>query len=65
MKILINYALFYLYYIEQMVGLHVCLGTACTSGVDRGWKSAWDSLGLEVPSDVSHHVGAGNHTLLF
>lgn len=47
-----------------MVGLHVCLGTACVSGVDRGVEECTDrTLELEVPGDVSHHVGAGNHTL--
>lgn len=47
-----------------MVGFHVCLGTACMSGVDRSQKNAQDSLELEDPGDMSHHVGAGNHTLL-
>ena len=50
---------------EWMVGLHVCLCTTCMSGVERVQKNAQDSWELEVPGDVSHHVGAGNHTLLF
>lgn len=63
-KILMNLCIVPFCCIEWVVGLHVCLGITYMSGVDRGRKSAQDSLELEVPGDVSHHVGAGNHTLL-
>lgn len=45
-----------------MFCLHVCLYTACVSGVHESQKVS-DPLGLDLQTAVNCHVGAGNEAV--